>query len=59
MTDSPPSDDGAVQLTVAWPSPDSAVTSVGAVGTVDGTMTPDGTEGGLFPALFTATTVNA
>ena len=53
----PPSEDGAVQSTVTWPSPGTALTPVGATGTVAGVTEFDGTEAGLSPTAFVATTV--
>jgi hypothetical protein len=53
----PPSEDGAVQLTVAWPSPAIALTPVGAPGTAAGVTKFDGPEAGLSPTPLVATTV--
>jgi hypothetical protein len=53
----PPSEDGAVQLTAAWPSPAIALTPVGAPGTAAGVTEFDGPEAGLSPIAFVATTV--
>jgi hypothetical protein len=54
---SPPSEDGAVNETVAWASPAVAVAAVGALGTVAGTTGFEGTEGDPVPTLFVAVTV--
>jgi hypothetical protein len=56
----PPSEDGAVQLSVAWPSPGTAFTPVGAPATVvpgSGTTGPEAEEAGPSPMPFVATTV--
>ena len=54
-----PSSDGAVQDTVAWPLPATAVTPVGASGTVDGVTAVDGSEATEVPSALVAVTVKA
>jgi len=56
----PPLDPGSVQLTVACPFPATALTPVGAPGTVAGAAgvtAADGVDSALLPTLFVATTV--
>ena len=55
---SPPFDDGAVNDTVACPLPRTAVTPVGAPGTVAGTIELLVDEGELVPTALVAVTVN-
>jgi hypothetical protein len=50
--------EGAVKLTVAWPSPAAADTPVGAPGGAAGVTAVEAVELPLIPALFVATTVN-
>ncbi len=54
----PPSEAGALQLTVACAFPPTAVTLVGAPGTVSGVTELDGVEDALVPAELVAVTVN-
>jgi hypothetical protein len=54
----PPFDTGGVKLTVACPLPLTAVTAVGAPGTVAGVTVLDGNDGALIPDVFNAVTVN-
>ena len=54
----PPVDAGAVQLTVASKEPATAVTPVGAPGTVTGVTELDAAEDGPAPFALIATTVN-
>jgi hypothetical protein len=53
----PPSEEGAVQLTVAWPSPAIAFTPVGAPATLVGVTEFDGPELGELPTPLLAITV--
>jgi hypothetical protein len=53
----PPSEEGAVQLTVAWASPEIALTSVGAPGMLVGVTEFDGPEAGESPTPLLAVTV--
>ena len=56
----PPSDDGAVKLTVACPLPAVAVTPVGELGAVagaDGVTALEADEGAELPTALVATTV--
>ena len=57
MIGEPPSDAGAVQDTVASPSPATAVTLVGAPGTVAGVTELLAEDAALVPALLVAVTV--
>jgi len=57
VTGVPPSDVGAVQRTVACPSPAVATTLVGTPGTAKVTTTLEADEGTLVPALLVAVTV--
>ena len=54
----PPLLTGAVKLIVAWPLPATAVTPVGASGTVAGTTEFELADAILSPSAFVATTVN-
>jgi hypothetical protein len=54
----PPSSGGAVNFTTTSPSPATALTDVGACGTVEGVTLLD-VAGGPAPAAFVATTVQA
>jgi hypothetical protein len=54
----PPSLAGAVHVTVAFESPGTAETAVGAPETVNGVTEPDAAELNPFPAAFVAKTVN-
>ena len=54
----PPFDAGGVNEIVAWPLPRTAVTPVGAFGTVTGVTEFEAEEFALLPTLFVATTVN-
>ena len=54
----PPSEAGAVQLTVAWLSPATADTSVGGPGGPTGVITLDADDGALVPTELVAVTVN-
>ena len=56
--DAPPLFIGGVNVTVAWPSPATADTLVGAFGTVAGVTEFDALEAVLVPAEFVAVTVN-
>ena len=58
MIAAPPSEAGAVQLTVACALPPIPVTPVGAPGSVAGVTALDTDEVELVPAEFVATTVN-
>lgn len=58
VTADPPSDAGAVHVTVAEPSPAIADTDVGAPGTVLGVTAEDAVDGALVPTAFVAVTVN-
>ena len=53
----PPLEAGAVKLTVAWPLPAVAVTTVGAPGVVAGVTLLDGLEAGPVPVELAAVTV--
>ena len=53
----PPFDAGAVKLTVAWVLPATAVTVVGAPGTVAGVTPLEAADAEEFPTTFVATTV--
>ena len=53
----PPLEFGAAHDTVAWPSPDVAVTPVGAPGTATGIVDAEGVEARLLPTALVATTV--
>jgi hypothetical protein len=53
----PPSEAGAVQLTVAWVLPPVAVTLIGAPGGPAGVTLLDGDEAGLVPTALVAVTV--
>jgi hypothetical protein len=50
-------DEGAVKLTVAWVLPATAVTFVGASGTVAGVTAFEATDAEELPTTFVATTV--
>jgi hypothetical protein len=54
----PPFEAGAVKLTVAWALPATAVTPVGAPGTVAGVTLFDGLDAGPVPTALVAFTVN-
>ena len=57
----PPSDSGALKLIVAWALPDTALTSVGAPGTVagaTGVTLVEALEADPVPTAFVAVTVN-
>ena len=54
----PPFDTGGVKLTVALALPLTAVTAVGAPGTVAGITVFDGNDGALVPDEFSTVTVN-
>jgi hypothetical protein len=53
----PPFDDGALKLTVAWVLPATAVTVVGASGTVAGVTPLEAADETEFPKAFVAKTV--
>jgi hypothetical protein len=53
----PPFDDGAIKLIVAWVLPATAVTVVGAPGTVAGVTPLEATDAEEFPIKFVAMTV--
>jgi len=50
-------DEGALQLIVAWPFPATAVTLVGAPGTVNGVTALEGDEADPYPETLAAVTV--
>jgi hypothetical protein len=54
----PPFEAGAVKLTVAWALPATAVTPVGAPGTVAGVTLLDTADAGPVPIALVAVTVN-
>jgi hypothetical protein len=54
----PPSLTGAVKLTIAKAFPRTALTPVGAPGTVAGVTAADAEDSTLFPTAFVACTVN-
>jgi len=54
----PPLKIGAVNDTVAWPLPSTAVTAVGASGTVTGVIGSDGIDDNPSPTALVAVTVN-
>ena len=54
----PPSDVGAVHVTMDWPLPGVALTAVGLPGMVAGVTGPDGFEAGPSPRIVIALTVN-
>ena len=58
VTAEPPVEAGALQLTVAWPSPAAALTPSGAPGTEAGVTELEAAEAGLAPAALAAVTVN-
>jgi hypothetical protein len=55
----PPFETGAVKLTVAWALLATAITPVGAPGTVAGVTLLEEAEGDPVPIAFVAVTVNA
>ena len=57
MIADPPSEVGALQVSMTWVFPAVVVTAVGAPGTVRGVTAPDGEEANELPAVFIATTV--
>ena len=52
----PPSEAGALQLTVAWPFPATAVTPVGGSGGSGGVTALEGADGRLVPTALVAVT---
>jgi hypothetical protein len=54
----PPFELGTVKLTVAWALPATAVTTVGAPGTVAGVTLLDALDAGPVPIALVAVTVN-
>ena len=57
MIVNPPSEPGAVQLTVAWPTPATAVTFVGASGTLPSVIALDAVDAEPVPVELVAVTV--